>query len=229
MKGKQHTVCHSVDPVKSMVHKLAEVVKNSPEALRHDLEGLTNDLEKIPAAGLTDEQVKVWVKQVQELIYDFEDWQLESKVGAWQISKFKDLIRDSRDRYARYNLLKKALATDACLVNMYPSSSKAQATSDDPPLLWGERPILIGIDVPKRELIQNHLKDDKKSLTVLSILGVGGLGKTTLAKEIYGDLPGQFSCKASVFLGRNPSMKKILLDIANTRLTSTLVCSFCDE
>jgi hypothetical protein len=52
---------------------------------------------------------------------------------------------------------------------------------------------LVGIDGPRDELIQLVVGEDNVSaqhLKVIAIVGFGGLGKTTLANEIYRKLEG---------------------------------------
>jgi adenylylsulfate kinase-like enzyme len=50
-------------------------------------------------------------------------------------------------------------------------------------------------------------------LMVLSIVGFGGLGKTTLANEIYRKLEGKFQCRAFVSASQKPNVRKILRTI----------------
>uniref|UniRef100_A0A0D9X0L3 Uncharacterized protein n=1 Tax=Leersia perrieri TaxID=77586 RepID=A0A0D9X0L3_9ORYZ len=50
-------------------------------------------------------------------------------------------------------------------------------------------------------------------LKVLSIVGFGGLGKTTLANEIYRKLGNQFQCRAFVSVSQKPNIGKILRTI----------------
>ena len=52
-----------------------------------------------------------------------------------------------------------------------------------------------------------------KQLKVVSIVGVGGLGKTTLANVMYQQLKGQFECNAFVPVSLKPDMKRILSSI----------------
>ncbi|KAI7990017.1 Disease resistance protein RPM1 [Camellia lanceoleosa] len=47
---------------------------------------------------------------------------------------------------------------------------------------------LVGIDKPKQKLIDWVLDDADSRLKVISVVGMGGLGKTTLIKKVYDDL-----------------------------------------
>uniref|UniRef100_J3N7E9 NB-ARC domain-containing protein n=1 Tax=Oryza brachyantha TaxID=4533 RepID=J3N7E9_ORYBR len=72
---------------------------------------------------------------------------------------------------------------------------------------------LVGIDAPTEELIK-WLKDEEDEspdqLKVVSIVGFGGLGKTTLANQVYNSLGANFECRAFVPISRTPDITKIL-------------------
>jgi len=91
-------------------------------------------------------------------------------------------------------------------------------TSIDPrlPSLYAEPEGLVGIDKPRDDLVRLLMQGEEASvqkLKVISVVGPGGLGKTTLANEVYHKLEGQFQCRAFVSLSQQPDVKKILRNI----------------
>jgi len=57
------------------------------------------------------------------------------------------------------------------------------------------------------------LKCDEKQYRVVSIYGIGGQGKTTLATEVYHKITETFDSRAFVSISQTPDMKKLLRDI----------------
>ncbi|KAL6907931.1 hypothetical protein ACP4OV_002101 [Aristida adscensionis] len=120
------------------------------------------------------------------------------------ISKQLEEVAKLRGRYTVDDIVAKPAAStsiDPRLLALYPKASQ-----------------LVGIDGPRDEVIQMlTVADDddvsSKEVKIVSIVGIGGLGKTTLAKAVYEKLTVDIPYKAFVPVGRNPDLKKVLRDI----------------
>ncbi|PUZ67475.1 hypothetical protein GQ55_3G438000 [Panicum hallii var. hallii] len=184
--------------------------------------------------GDLDVQMKEWRRQVQEMSYDIEDCidDFMHRAGhnstvdsaglvhrviqqlkalrvrhqiASQIQNLKARVEDASKRRMRYKLDERAF-----------QSSTTTAIDPRLPSLYVEPDGLVGIDQPRHELIGLLMEEEGASvqqLKVISIVGPGGLGKTTLANEVYHTLEGQFQCRAFVSLSQQPDVKKILRNI----------------
>lgn len=71
---------------------------------------------------------------------------------------------------------------------------------------------LVGIEGPMDEL-HRRLTSGGEQLKVVSIVGVGGIGKTTLAQKLWSKLRGQFECRAFVRTAHKPDMRGIIRSI----------------
>jgi len=71
--------------------------------------------------------------------------------------------------------------------------------------IYKESASLVGIDAQKNELV-NWAMDKGQQSKVMAIVGLGGLGKTTLANEVYHEVGGKFECKAFVSVSQKPEM-----------------------
>ncbi|RCV19562.1 hypothetical protein SETIT_3G395700v2 [Setaria italica] len=106
----------------------------------------------------------------------------------------------------------------------------APATKPDPRLadMHKEAAQLIGIDNARAELIAmllpaSHGNGDSdvsgssssssRKMKIVSVVGVGGLGKTTLAKAVYDELVPRYDCGAFVPIGRTPDLAQVFSNI----------------
>ncbi|KAF7105780.1 hypothetical protein CFC21_106556 [Triticum aestivum] len=60
------------------------------------------------------------------------------------------------------------------------------------------------------EEVSNWLMDTQKKLKVVSVVGFGGLGKTTLAKQVYDKIREEFDCVAFISVSLRPDMRVLL-------------------
>ncbi|KAJ1276161.1 hypothetical protein BS78_05G193000 [Paspalum vaginatum] len=216
---------------------------------------------QVPSDQL-NEMVRLWARDVREAAYDIEDildtflvrvdggshpdngnrskylikktgklLRLLSKVKARQdiaseIEDIKKQLQELTDRRYRYRV-------DDLVAQ--PSAAK----SIDPRLsaLYTKASQLIGMDEPMDRLMKLLSLDDSdmsnKEMKIVSVVGTGGLGKTTLAKAMYEKLTEDFYFKAFVPVGLNPDLKKVLMDILigldKQRYTVTFNLATLDE
>ena len=79
--------------------------------------------------------------------------------------------------------------------------------------LYKDATELVGIDGPRDEIFKWLSENEGESLKFVSVVGYGGLGKTTLAIQIRANLGATFECGAFVSISRKPDMKAILRSI----------------
>ncbi|CAL5006454.1 unnamed protein product [Urochloa decumbens] len=197
--------------------------------LRDELRSMCTTLEMVSESEEASMQVKDWMGQLRELSYDVEDCieifmhhldhiatcdgfiqKIISKVitlkahyhVSIQINELKERVMEVSDRRKRYKI--------------DPSTLFPKSVPIDPrlPALFEEADRLVGIDSQVAKLVQ-WLTDGTSLHTprkVVSIVGFGGLGKTTLANQVFQKVRNQFDCTAFVSVTRSPNVNKILKD-----------------
>ncbi|KAM0899019.1 hypothetical protein ACQ4PT_021569 [Festuca glaucescens] len=202
----------------SLLPKLAKLLKEEyklQKGIKKDVKCLEGELRSMHAAlskvadvprDQLNELVKIWADDVRDvgLAHQGQDSPSRHRI-AGEIKDIKVRVKEVADRRDRYRV-------DSVAANI------TSTTSVDPRLLalYKENQEIVGAEEARDELIK-RLTDggvmSKHQLKILSIFGFGGLGKTTLAKEVYDMLQAQYDCKAFVVVGRNPDPKKVFKDI----------------
>ncbi|XBI50678.1 hypothetical protein VPH35_114049 [Triticum aestivum] len=217
-------------------YKRFQGVRKEIKSLTHELAAMEAFLLRMSEVEDPDAQDKVWMNEVRELSYDMEDAiddfmqsvddedekpdgfiaKIKNSLGKLgklnfrrqtgrDIQDLKKQITEVGNRNARYR------------TGVAVSNSK-NATVDPRALaIFEHASKLVGIDEPKAEIIELLTQEDGRTSAeepkVVSIVGSGGTGKTTLAYQVYQDLKGTFDCSAFLSVSRNPDMIHIMRTI----------------
>ncbi|KAF6987434.1 LOW QUALITY PROTEIN: hypothetical protein CFC21_005084 [Triticum aestivum] len=210
-----------------------KMVRREIWSLKAELAGMHGALTKYTRLENPDEQVKIWVSLVRELSYDtdcFDKFIHQLGDGGGDDGGFKEIFRKMARRLktlgARHGIasqiddLKLRIKQVKELKTSYKLDDVASSTTGhatvDPRLaaLFAEEAHLVGIDGPRDDLAKWMMEEENKQRRrVLSIVGFGGLGKTTLANEVYRKIQGHFDCHALVSVSQKPDTKKIIKDL----------------
>ncbi|KAL6592114.1 hypothetical protein ACP70R_049566 [Stipagrostis hirtigluma subsp. patula] len=210
-------------------YNLQQDVKANITFLKDELCSMSALLEKLADKEELDPQMKDWRDQVREMGFDIEDSidehlrlghmpekpssilgffvkyidKVKKLVGrhdiALQIQELKARVIEASDRRKRYKLD----------VAAYSDSTNVASIDPRLPALYVEANSLVGIDGPTNEIIK-LVADEEQGLKVVSVVGFAGLGKTTLANQVYKSIAGQFKYRAFVSVSLKPDMRKIL-------------------
>ena len=203
--------------------------------LQDELESMKaalEDISKTPPDQLPSGD-KVWARNVRELSYDIEDnidtfmvqvkgHHLAKKHGfkkfidktlgslmqpkirrkiAIDISDIKSRVVEVHDRHRRYEVnhsVDKPVKVDPlALVAMVRYKNPME---------------LVGIEESRDEVIKILIEGNeasKEQKKIVSIVGFGGLGKTTLANAVYEELRTGFDCSAFVSVSQTPDMNTL--------------------
>ncbi|CAN6226828.1 unnamed protein product [Urochloa humidicola] len=209
-------------------YKLHKGLRKEVKYLSDELESVHAALRKVAEVpwDKLDEQVKIWARQVREASYDMEDIldtflvRVEDN-GPAKKGRLKQALKNMGDLFskskARHDIggaiedIKKQLQEVAERRARYKVDeivSKPAATSTVDPrfkAMHNEVAQLIGIDKSSGEmeskLLSQNSNDSNGKTKIVSVVGVGGLGKTTLAKAVYDKLKPHFGFGAFVPVG----------------------------
>ncbi|XP_052137230.1 disease resistance protein RGA5-like isoform X2 [Oryza glaberrima] len=181
--------------------------RQSIQKLSIDLSVINIQLVKLSEARNHSLTAAYWMNDVRELSYDLEDCidlLTDAKADKDLINKilgFQSRVDEVTERYHRYKL-DSTISSRNVVMNYQLLMDKETHIAD-----------LVGIDSPITELDQWLTDEQQQQLNVVSIIGVGGVGKSTLAQKIWHKHRGQFECRAFVQIAKIPDMRRIFRNI----------------
>ncbi|CAK9153237.1 unnamed protein product [Ilex paraguariensis] len=180
----------------------------------------------------TDPQLKVWVEQVQDVAFDTEDvldeFMLQfghARGDGFQgfLRKIACSIKNLKARHqiaselqkikSRVDNISKVNSGRYQITEQGSSSTFICTTGNDGRgnALLIEESELVGIEKPKQQLITWVLGGDSR-LRVVSVVGMGGSGKTTLVKKVFDDnhVKTQFQSHAWITVSESFNLVELL-------------------
>ncbi|RZB51232.1 Disease resistance protein RPM1 isoform A [Glycine soja] len=133
---------------------------------------------------------------------DFIKTQILRLQSAYKIQDVKSLVRAERDGFQTHFPLEPRLTSSRGNQDV-----TWQKLRMDP--LFIEENDVVGLDGP-RDTLKNWLTKGREKRTVISVVGIPGVGKTTLAKQVYDQVRNNFDYYALITVSQSYSAEGLL-------------------
>ncbi|CAL2240774.1 unnamed protein product [Prunus armeniaca] len=185
------------------------------------------------------EAIRIWVASVRDAAYDLEDviqifiLKVASKRKPNVLTRFTRIFIKGVNLHQIGSDIEKITTKISQLSSILPSLNLHQTTESGGGTFFQRQqerriayphivdPHVVGL-APETEILATHLIKEKGP-RVVSIWGMGGLGKTTLAKQVYhhGEVKRHFDCFAWVCISQQCQAREVLEEILTKLISPT--------
>ncbi|XP_057441685.1 putative disease resistance protein RGA1 [Lotus japonicus] len=201
-------------------------IKGKAKKLSNTLELIKAVVEDAEEKQTTNKPVKVWLHQLKDAVYVLDDILDECSIKSLRLKGLSSLkLKSIKFRYEIGNKLKeisKRFDEIADQKNKYVLQEGVRERSTDV-AEWRQTSSIIpqaklyGREDDKRKIMEFLLSQARESdfLSIYPIVGLGGMGKTTLAQMVYNDdqVTSNFNIKVWICVSENFSVQRILCSI----------------
>uniref|UniRef100_A0ACD5WL58 Uncharacterized protein n=1 Tax=Avena sativa TaxID=4498 RepID=A0ACD5WL58_AVESA len=202
-------------------------VRNKVASLHEEFSSMNAVLVKLVGMDELDVQAKAWRDQVRDMSYDIEDciddFMHDLEVKGATTGFLKKSAERLKKLKVRHQIANKIKGIEARVLEVHERRIRYKLDEYNPTssivhidpralAIFADAAGLMGIDTPRDELVELLMHPDQE-LKVASIVGFGGLGKTTLASEVRRKIEGQFTCHAFVSVSLKPDLPRLLQNL----------------
>ncbi|KAI6673887.1 hypothetical protein NL676_001793 [Syzygium grande] len=209
-------------------------VEDQIRELRETLTAIRSVVSDAEAQQAKSDRLQVWLDRLQHVFHDAEDVldELECEALRKQVisryggikgkvrrffshsnplmfrAKISHEIKEIQERLSRISTQKDQLGLNVQSVD----NGVAHTRSREMTYSFINKSDVVGRDIDKEKIIEMLMWPGDKNLSVIPIVGIGGLGKTTLAKLVYNDdsVKEQFELRLWVSVPKDLDLKKII-------------------
>ncbi|XP_056171290.1 disease resistance protein RGA2-like [Syzygium oleosum] len=209
-------------------------VENQICKLRETLTGIKAVLSDAEVQKATNDCLQEWLDRLQHVFYDVEDLfdeiecealrkKVISRYGGvkWKVRRFFSLSNPLMFRAKICHKIKEirqrlsVISTDKDQFNLNVRNADngvGHTRSREITHSFINQFNVVGREIDRRQIIEMLVRPDDKNLSVIPIVGIGGLGKTTLAKLVYNDdgVKEQFELQLWVCVPEDFDLKKTI-------------------